>query len=176
MAFQARGERAQWKILYDELVRMVFGEIITDDEIATLLPDAAPGSVAGAMARAIKEIETNNSRSLERVRRVGYRMIEPTEHEPAARRIQGRAVKIVTRAHRKARSADRSRLDPDERRRVDALELNLLAQAEMLRRLQNKQEKTDARLARTEKDNSAINDRLDELESLLRRHGIVNDD
>jgi chromosome segregation ATPase len=170
--FKPRGDRPQWEIVYDRLVSMRVGEVIKDEELFGLLPDSPEGSVRGAFWRAVKQVEDDHRRTLDRVRTVGYRVVEAREHEGLARRQQKKARRRLKSAIRKAHSADRSKLTLEERKRLDAVEDHLNRQAEFIHRLETRVEKTEARTARTEKDTAVLADRIDELKALLKRHGI----
>jgi hypothetical protein len=151
---------------------MDIGDVIKDPDLLALLPDAPEASVRGAFWRAVREMEDEHKRSFTRVRLVGYRMVQATEHERLARDQHKKAKRRMTSALRKAHSADRSLMDAEARRRIDAIEDHLGRQREMIRRIEAQQEKTAARVARTEKDSAALADRIDKLTDLLDRHGI----
>lgn len=174
--FETKADRAQWRIVYDALVRMNIGDTIRDEEIVALIPDAAEGSVRGAFYRAMTEMETERKRSFARVRGVGYRMVQAIEHADLARGQHRKAKRRLKAAHRKAHSADRSLLTQEERQRLDALEINLSRQRDMIARLNGRVEKLDATLkdARREQKSDAANlaERVDRLAELLARHGI----
>lgn len=174
--FEAKGDRPQWQVLYDSLVPMSIGDVIEDERLFELLPDARESSVRSAFWRAVKEVEDCHKRTFCRVRLTGYRMVEAGEHEGLARGQQRKARRRMTAAVRKVHSADRSLLTLEQRKRMDALEEHFGRQQEMLRRLAVRQEKTDERVARSEKDSAALGDRLDRLTDLLKRNGIGTDD
>jgi hypothetical protein len=164
---------SNWQLLFAHMSTMDIGETVTDDELMALLPAGATlGSMRAAFAKALKRVEEECSRSFDRVRLVGYRMVEPSEHENLARRQHRFAKRRLSSAHRKASSADRALLNNDERRRIDAIELNLARQQDMIHRLEARQRRTDERVATTEKDTSVLSDRVDRLMETLRRHGI----
>lgn len=173
--FTPKGDRPQWAVVYDRLAGMAVGDIIRDEELLTLLPAASEGSVRGAFHRAVREIEDRNQRTLDRVRTIGYRVVEAREHERLARGQHKRARRRLDAAIRKTRSADRSKLTREERQRIDAIEIQLGRQHDMIRRLDARVEQTEKRVAGTEKDTAALSDRIDRLNDLLRRHGITED-
>lgn len=172
--FEVKGDRPQWQTVYERLSTMDIGDVIKDVDLFDLLPDAPEPSVRGAFWRAVREMEDERKRSFTRVRVTGYRMVEATEHERLARDQHKKAGRRMTSALRKAHSADRSLMDSEARRRIDAIEDHLGRQKEMIRRLEAQQEKTAARVARTEKDSAELTDRLDRLSDLLDRHGITD--
>lgn len=174
--FETKGDRAQWRTVYDHLVTMNIGDAVTDEEIVALIPDAAEGSVRGAFYRAMTEMENERKRSFARVRGIGYRMVQAVEHGDLARQQHRSAKRRLKVAHRKAHSADRSLLTQEERQRIDAMEINLSRQRDMVSRLSGRVEKLDASLkdARREQktDAAVLSDRVDRLAELLAKHGI----
>jgi hypothetical protein len=171
--FKMRGNRSQWRVIYERLQTMNFNDEITDVELHNLLPGAPDPSVYGAFRRAKQEMQDMHQRSFARVRTVGYRMVEPSEHEKLARRQHGQARRRLKAGWREARSADRTRLSHDDRRRIDEIEDHLTRHRQMIDRLTLRQARTDARVARTEKDSAQLSDRLDRLMEMLERHGIT---
>lgn len=173
MAFEVKEDRAQWRVVYDRIRYMKIGDVVTDDELKAALPETSWASIVSAMNRAIREVEVEHHRTLERVRVVGYRMIEAVEHERLGRKHHTRAKRQITKARRKIASADRSLLTADERRRFTALEEHLQRHQSMLRRLDDRLLKQDERIAVTEKQLAEKDDRLGLIENILRRHGIM---
>lgn len=171
--FEARGAQPQWKVIYDRLSRMGIGDVITVKELEALLPGVA---IRPPLYQAIKKIEENLSRTFENVRGVGYRMAEPRQHERLALSKHKSARRMLAKAQRKIASADRALLTQDERQRLDALEHHFGRHAEMLKRLDDRQQRTEQRVAVAEKVQSQLEDRFDQLESLLKRHGIKGDE
>lgn len=133
--FAVKGDQAQWRVLFERLSTMDIDEVVKDEELFALLPDAPEGSVRGAYARAVKQVEIDLKRSFTRVRNVGYRMVHAREHEGLARDQHMKARRRVKVGQRKAHAADRALLTREERQRIDALELNMAQQADMLKRL-----------------------------------------
>ena len=177
--FEPVGERPQWQIVYDRIVTMEIGDTISHDELRELLPNAPRSSRDGALMKAIRQIEDDRKRTLSNVRGVGYRMAAAAEHEGLARSKHKRAKRQLAGAQRKARSADRTLLSPEERRRINAIEDHLGQQQQMIRRLDARVERTEQGLRevrRTQKQESAeVVERLDKLTELLQRHGISDE-
>jgi len=175
--FDVKGDRPQWAVVYERLATMKIGETVKDAELAGLLPDAPEGSVKSAFYRAVREMEDVHHRTLDRVRLTGYRVVEAAEHERLARGQHKKAKRRLKSAWRKAHSADRSRLTPDERRRLDAMEDHLGRQQEMIRRLEGRVATVEADLKNARRDQkqdtASVSDRLDRLAELLEKHGIT---
>ena len=174
--FEVKGDRAQWRTVYEHISTMDIGDVIKHDELTGLLPDAPESSIRPAFYRAVQECETELSRTFANVRGVGYKMVAANEHERLARTHHRRAKRQLKRAKRKATSADRSQLTREERARIDAVELNLARQIEMTSRLETRVAKveTDLKTARREQrtDSAQLAARVDKLTELLAKHGI----
>jgi hypothetical protein len=138
-------------------------------ELSALLPDAPEASVKGAFARAVREMEDEHKRTFDRVRLVGYKMVDANEHERLARRHQRKGYRQIKTAVRKARSSDRTRLTHEERQRLDAVELNLARQVEMTRKLDGR---VKAEVQERKAADASLSERVDRLTALLERHGI----
>lgn len=166
--FDVKGDRAQWRTVYDYLSSMNVGDVVKHDELSGLLPDSPASSVGSAFRRAVQECETQNRRTFASVRGVGYKMVDANEHERLARGHHKRAKRQLKTAKRKASSADRSRLTREERARIDAVELNLSRQIEMTNRLEARVAKVenDLKTARREQSSEAavLNERLERVE------------
>ncbi len=177
--FKTKADRPQWQIVYDRLATMDIDDVVKDADLSELLPDAPEASIRSAFTRAVRQIEDDRKRTFARVRLVGYRMVAANEHEGLARGQHKKAKRSLRRAIRKTQSADRSLLNHEERRRVDAIEENLANQARMIRRLESQVERLDEGLktARREQRTSAaaVSERLDSLSALLARHGITEE-
>lgn len=171
--FEIKGHQSQWKTIYDNLSRMEIGDIVTHEELAAMLPGVPEASVRPAFYRAVKEMQVIRSRTLASKRGVGYRMVDANEHEFLAKDRRKSARRQLRKAQLVAAAADRSRLTPDERKRIDELEHHLAKQADMLKRLDDRQDKAEQRISFTEKDMRKMDDRIQEMETLLKRHGFA---
>jgi len=174
--FVARGDKAQWQVVYDHLASMQIDEVVKYAELEALLPDAGEGSWRSAFTRAVREMEDVHKRTFDNVRGVGYRMVAAREHEQLARKHHKRASRQLKRSVRKAHSADRSKLTREERVRLDAIELNLSRQVEMTRRLESRVTRVEEELKDTRRvqktDTAALSDKVDRITALLEKHGI----
>lgn len=177
--FEIKGDRPQWQVVYDRLAGMRIDEVVKYDELAALLPDAAEGSWRSAFWRAVREMEDARKRSFANVRGVGYRMVSAVEHERLARTHHKRAKRQLKNSARKAHSADRSQLTREERARIDAIELNLSRQVELTRRLEARVVRVETDLKdhkrQLKTDTAALSDKVDQLATLLEKHGITAD-
>lgn len=175
--FEPKGDQPQWQTIYEHIADMDIGDTITDVELRKLLPDSR--SIGSAWARAVKQMEDDHRRTFARVRLTGYRMVEAVEHEGLARGQHKRAKRRLGAAHRKLSSADRARLTPDQRKRIDALQDHVSAQQEMIRRLDARVERTERGLRDVRREHRSeaadLSQRIDNLTALLSRHGIDTD-
>lgn len=174
--FDMKGDRPQWQVVYEALAAMDIGDVVKDADLAELLPDAPEGSIRSAFFRAVKQMEDDHKRTFSRVRLVGYKMAHARENEGLARAQHKSAKRRLKAAHRKAHTADRSLLTQEERQRIDAMELNLASQRDMISRLSTRVEKLDASLKQVRRDQKTdtaqLAERVDRLADLLQRHGI----
>jgi uncharacterized coiled-coil protein SlyX len=173
--FTPKGAVAQWRTVYEHLVTLSVGDVVTHDRLVSLLPEAAESSVKPAFYRAVKELEDENSRTFASVRGIGYRMAEAREHESLAQGHHRRSRRQLGKAKRKLVSADRSRLTADEKTRFTALEVHVSQQQDMLRRLSAKQTAMQQIQVKTSGDVAAISEQVSNLTALLERHGITTD-
>lgn len=177
--FRSKETRAQWQVIYDHLQLMKIEDVVSDETLRGLLPGTPWTSVRGAFHRAAKEMLVEHLRAFDRVRKVGYRMVESREQERLALSQHRKATRRTKAAKSLATNVDPERLTQDERRRLSAIEDHLVKQADMMARLSRRQLKTekrvagiDQRQALTEKDFLAQADRIDRLADALKRHGI----
>jgi hypothetical protein len=180
--FEPKGDRAEWRIVYDRLTSLEIDEMVTYQTLSRLLgrlftQDRQP------LYRAMQELERNDSRTLANVRGRGYRVVHPTEHEGLAKGHVRKSHRQLTKAKGRAASADRSALTPEARRRLDALEINLGQVREAVVKLNRKVSEHDEALEKvrakaqadrreSQEDVASLSERVDTLADLLARHGI----
>lgn len=149
--FHAKGERPEWRILYDHIVEspLDFGRIITYAEL-----DAALGrrfvANRAPIYRVNRELEESH-RQLEAVPTVGYRVIAPNEHVRVARGRKQRAQRQMSKALRVAVSTELAPLSAVELSQLDAITTVLRMQQHVLRMHEqriNKHEELIAKLFR----------------------------
>lgn len=173
--FRPRGERAEWRMLYDEFRKHSPGQVITYQQLSQVLGRDIRASRA-PVQRAMKELENADHRTLICERGTGYRIAAATEHEHLARVHSRRSRRQLGKAVAKARSADRGELTPEQARRLDDLQAHLSEHAGMLARLDKRDQQREAELKALRRDTStdiaAIDDKVTRLTELLNRHGI----
>jgi hypothetical protein len=173
--FKPSGERAQWRVIYDELRMMNQGDVISYERLSELITRDARLQRAPT-ERAMKELEERDQRTLVCVRGVGYRIAAASEHEQIAHRHTVRSRRQLGKAAAKVRSADRSQLTREQGQRLDALEINFQQQAEIIERLEarDQERSTELRNLRREHrgDIAELNEQVGRVIETLHRHGI----
>jgi cell division protein FtsB len=174
--FRPKGDQPEWRLLYDEFRKHGPGDVITYQRLTDILGRDFRASRV-PLARAVKELENADHRTLVCERGTGYRIAAATEHEHLAHAHSKRSRRQLTKAVAKARSANRAELTPDQVRRLDNLEVHLSQQAAMLTRLDARDKQREAQIKQLRRDTTseiaAIDDRLTHLTDMLRRHGIT---
>lgn len=173
--FESINTVPRWKMILDVITPLEVDEAVTFDQ----LNDAAGidvREVRGDLYRAIQTLESDHHRTMESVRTVGYRVVAANEHGRLAKKHHKKSRRQIDKAIRKADSSDRSKLTEVERREIDSMGSTLRSHRDMIRRLELRVDRTEARLQLVEqvqdKDASAQASRIDALEEALRRHGI----
>lgn len=177
--FQPKGEIPQWEMVYQLIHPLAVGETIDYDTLEQQLGFDVR-SARAPIYKAIKELENNELRTMEVVVGVGYRVVEPWEHERLARRHHRKGRKQLGQALNKLRSANRSKMSPEEARRFDIMEVTVARHEDVLRRLDGKVARLDAAIQQSRDEYRASNDeiaqRFQKVEDALRRRGITLDD
>lgn len=175
MIFTPRGDRAEWRVIYDETRKMAPGDVLTYERISGLLGRDFRAD-RGPLQRVTRELEEADSRTLVCVRGKGYRVAAASEHEQLARQHSVRSRRQLDKAAAKARSANRADLSPEQARRLDELEIQFSQHAGMLRRLDARDRQRQAEIRQLRHDTSAnvaeLSQQMDRITSVLRRHGI----
>jgi hypothetical protein len=171
--FETKSGKAQWEIVLAVLSTKNIGDVVKDDEILLALGPGFPAhSLSNVVNKAIREFRANK-RTFERVRKVGWRMVEATEHSRLARKQQVRGRRRLRDAVSISASTDLSLLSPEQRRtqRVEELHLRRLYDA-----LSRRVDKVEDRVGTVEKATVSTDEKLDRLTDLLRRHGISDEE
>lgn len=178
VGIKPKGPQAQWRFVYDRMVKMNVGDLLSNEEVDKIAEEAgaAPGTRGSLLARAVQEMESKHSRTLANVRGVGYRMVAASEHSKLAAAKRKRARRQLRGAVSKLTSADRSQLTETQRRELDLQAEQLRRHDEMLKRLDAKTKRhedrldaIEARTAVTEKEQARTADAVDEIQAALRR-------
>lgn len=169
--FEPKADVAQWRLVYDTVRTLSIGDTIPYERLSEVLARDFTAD-RGPIYRAITELEREDKRTLDVVPRVGYRVVDAPEHERLARRHHRRSRRQLGKAHSKLASADRARLNPEQRAKFDALELTVSRHEDMIRRLDGRVEKHDAAIKDNRRTTKELEARVDELAERLARAGI----
>jgi hypothetical protein len=170
--FQPRGEKAQWRIIYDLLDRLDVGDILGYDQITEALEVDHINQVRGAVLRAARVWGQDRHRALTPVHKVGYRIVAGAETEILIRRQHRRTRRSAGRTRDLARDTDRSLLTPADRAKWDRMEIELSRQADMVARIDTRTAKVEQAIEVDRAARRATEEKVARMEEALRRHGI----
>lgn len=175
--FEPVGERPRWMDILDLLVPLDVNDVVTYETLSTAV-GLDIRTRRGDLYAAMEVLQRDHSRTIEVVRNKGYRICAANEHGRLAKKHHKKSKRQIGKAVAKASSANRAELTDEERRRIDSMEMTLRAHGDMIRRLEHRAARTEARLQTVENahDQDAVGQaaRIDRLEEMLRRHGISN--
>lgn len=164
--FETKGELPKWRPLYDAFKAAKVDTTYTYEELATIagfdvVADRSP------IYQAMKNLEKTAQRTIKNVRGVGYRVARADEHYDEALHHRLKGKRQLTRAKRKASSADRSKLPATESQKLDALQSQLGKQEAMLvnhesriRSLEKASTKTSFQLSKHDRELAELAKRL----------------
>ncbi|HEX2578661.1 MAG TPA: hypothetical protein VHK88_20120 [Aquihabitans sp.] len=178
VTFEPKGEVAEWRLVYDHLVGLKVGDIITYDRLSGILGrEFLHGR--GPFHRANRELLATHRLGLVNVKGVGYRVVTAAEHEDAARGQHRSARRRLRRAKEWIEHTDRADLTPEVRSRFDQLEEHLSRQIDFTRRLDGRLKKAEQAIAEVREqqadsagDVEAVGAKVDRLMEALTRRGI----
>lgn len=167
--FAPVGEKARWRIVYDLLQRKDYDQVLTFEAMAEALNLSAHGQahrslIIQAVQRAGRELSVRNSRSIENVRGVGYRVVEPEEHVRLAGKGQQKAHRTLKVAQRHVEHVDYSKLSDEGKTLVIAALRVFKIQERGMRDLKIRQRQTAELVERVEQAGRQTAERVDEHE------------
>lgn len=175
-AFQPVGDRARWRVLYELLVPLKVGGVLTYDQMAAALdldPTKDRTTIQLAMRRAARELEQVHKRATDAVPNEGYRIVEPEQHLGLARRHQRKAGKALVRGQSKVVNVDYNLIDPETRKAFEIVAGVFAAQIDFNRRMDVRQDNLEAALVavtqRTEVQAERTDEEIAELRARLKR-------
>lgn len=174
MPFEPAGEQARWRVLYGLLREARVGEVVTYGDMAAAI-DVEPvkdrAKVQLAVRRAVRELETEDRRTVEPVVNAGYRIVEPERHMDLAAKHQRKAGRSLVRGQSKVVNVDFNGMAPDVRRAFEVVAGAFAAQIDFNRRLSVRQDKLEEvvesvtkRSERSVEELAALRERLRRLE------------
>lgn len=169
--FQPKGDVAEWRLIYNALKVLEFDEIITTKQIEEILgrPLAKNRS---PIYRAVKELQSNNKRTLTTVRGVGYRIARAEEAFGLVMAHSERARSQLRRGVTIADTTDTALLHGDQAQRLESV-ANLATRAVEFLGIMAKQVDEHSRLIEAVKSEGAdTSERVAALEDTLKRHGL----
>lgn len=180
--FEPLGAEPEWKLIYNRLRSMQVDEVITYPELDDLLGRDFLGA-RNPFYRAKLELERNDSKTMANVPGEGYRVAHPTEHERLAKGHVRRSHRQLRKAKSQVDSADRSGLDHEARRRLDALSVHLGDVNRVVKQLNRRTSLNEERLAEirksmqadrreTQEDLASLSEKVDRVTALLAKYDI----
>lgn len=115
--------RAEWRIVMDLFLATPRGGTVTFAQLGEALkrdPEEERHAIYAAVGKAARELRATHSRSVGNVPRVGYRVLEPGEHEVQAYGYHSAATKKMSTAVAVLRSTPLDDLPEPQRRRTMA--------------------------------------------------------
>lgn len=175
--FKPVGARPRWQDILDVLIPLKVDEVVTYEALGQAVGfDIRPNR--GDFYKAVEVLQREHSRTMEVVRNQGYRVVAANEHGRLAKMHHRKARRQITKATEKIASADRTKLSAEERARFDRMESTLRAHGNMIKDLEQRAARNEARLKFVEVSQEEATAeqiaRIDRLEEILKRHGIGN--
>lgn len=171
--FTPAGDRARWRILYDLLVKLRVGDVLTYPEMAEALeldPEGDRQVIQLAMRRAARELEEVDKHAVDNVAGVGYRIIAPTEQLGLAKRHQRKSGRALARAQSKVVNVDFAQVDAATRRAFEVFATAFAMQADFNRRMDVRQKHLEQAVEAVTRHNEQQAQRTDEeIEELRER-------
>lgn len=174
MGFQPKGDKAQWEKIFDLVVDLPPGTVVTFAQLRKVLgyDISQVGRSRGPVHKASEHLLAEKKRALMPERGKGYRVAKASEHEGLARKEQRSARKKVASAVALTVNVDRNELTDEQRASIDAFAQVVAAQAVMLSRQSIRIGHAEKRIGHTEERIGQVDSRVGVLEALLRHHGV----
>lgn len=137
------GAVARWRVVYDLLRPLKFGEVLTYEAIADALEldaDTDRHVIQMASRRALRELLNIDHRGSKAVTNVGYRIAKPEEHVTLAKDKNKRAGRQISAGHVVATKVDLNGMAPESRAALEMLAKGFARQGEINRRVLAKQD------------------------------------
>lgn len=131
--FTPLGDKSRRVMILDLVATRKYGDTIAYAELETML-NVDRQTAQAAMHQTIRSLEREQSKTVEAVRNIGYRIVNPGDHLRMATRHQKKARRSVTRAKSKVDHVDMGELTDGEKAAVTLAATALAAQIEFARR------------------------------------------
>jgi xylose isomerase len=143
--------RAEWRVVYDEVLSRPYGDQITFDDLKALLDTDDRNRVHRAVGRCNQVLTRENvPRILGNVRGVGYRILQPGEYTGQALNIQSQARRKMTNAVDLMRVAPLDEMTPAQRNWAHQVTMVLVDNELRLRSQEQWQKDAERRLQELE--------------------------
>lgn len=170
--FESLGGRARWRVIYALLREARVGEVVTYREMAEALdldPLKDRPKVQLATRRAVRELETEDRRTVDSVANSGYRIVEPEQHLVLARRHQRKAGRSLARGQAKVTHVDFNGMEPEVRKAFEVMAGAFAAQIDFNRRLSVRQDDIERALDAVTQQTGRTDEELEALRERVRR-------
>ena len=146
------GELARWRILYDAMIKLKPGDLITYPEMVALLDldievAGHKAMLHGAIRKAVQELLARHRMVFHLVRGRGYQVARPGQVIEVARQHQARAVTEIESGHTKIEAIDLTQVDNATARLIEATAIGFARQAVMMRQLDVRQQRVETAMA-----------------------------
>jgi len=158
--FTARRDdgRAEWRVVFDAVQPLTYGEKITHDALCALLATKDRRRVYQAVSRANRKLWASEQKSLAVVPTVGYRVLKPQEHEIQANGYKHQARRKLDNAVQVMKATDLTSLDAKQRNWVLQVTAGMVLMARSI-------DEHASRLARHDDLIKALQERVEKLEN-----------
>ena len=169
--FIPKGDVAEWRLVYDQLVVLKTDDVISTEEIEGALGRPL-GKNRSPVYRAAKELQRVNRHALATVRGVGYRVARADEHFGLAMERSDRARGQLKRGLEIVDATDVSKLPSDQAARLESL-ANLMARGFEFMKILALQVDAQTHMIETVKtEGKDTSERVAALEETLKKHGL----
>lgn len=158
--------RSEWRIVMDLFLAAPRGGTVTFEQLGTALnrdPLEERHAIYAAVGKAAKELRATHSRSVGNVPKVGYRVLEPGEHEVQAYGYHSQATKRMSTAVAVLRATPLDDLTEPQRRRTMAATAAMSHMAAALGHVAAQQRRQEGAIARLEQRVARLEDVPEEI-------------
>lgn len=170
--FEPKGDQARWKTIYDLILQVPVGSVLTYEAMGDALNlDASDErhTIQMAMRRAARELETHDKRAVEVIANEGYRVVHAGEQLRLARVQQKKAGKALKRGHSKVINVDFNQVDPESRKAFEVVAQAFALQMEFNHKMDIRQKRLEQVINAVEERTERTESELDELRARMAR-------
>lgn len=148
------------KKLYEALRNTEYGVSFTYERLSEIM------GVDSVLHRPIitaisRKLEKYDNRTLRNDFGLGYSIANPSEHIDLAKSKHRQAKNKLNKATYIIAATDRTKLQPDERKRIDNIEINLRAQKDAIRHLENRTVAVEAKQQGLEENAKGLESKME---------------